>query len=116
MDVITHLSLSGRRKDVILLYVDRFLKMVHFVAVEENMSAKDLSRYFMETIFRPHGLPRVIICDRDLKFRSNFTQTGMDVVLKMSTSFHPKTDGQTERTNRTLEQYLRCFIDVDMSD
>ena len=101
------------------MFVDRFSKMVHFVAVEENMSAKDFSKNSMETVFRPHGLPREIICDRDPKFRSNFTQTllaGMDVVLKMSTSFHPQTDGQTERTNRTLEQYLRCFIDVDMSD
>ena len=100
MDFITNLPLSGRRKDAILVFVDRFSKMVHFVAVEKNMSAKDLSRYFMETVFRPHGLPREIICDRDPKFRSNFTQTlfaSMDVVFKMSTSFHPQTDRQTNR-------------------
>ena len=93
--------------------------MVHFIAVEESMTAKDFSRYFIDGVVRLRGLPDEIICDRDPKFRAAFTQTffaGLGVDLKMSTSFHPQTDGQTERTNRTLEQYLRCFIDVDMSD
>ena len=119
MDFITSLPMSGRQKNSILVFVDRFSKMAHFIPVEESMTAKDFSRYFIDGVVRLHGLPTEIICDRDPKFRANFTQTffaSLGVDLKMSTSFHPQTDGQTEGMNRTLERYLRCFIDVDMSD
>ena len=110
MDFITSLPTTARQKNEILVFVDRLSKMVHFIAVEESMTAKDFSRYFIDGVVRLHGLPDEIICDRDPKFRAAFTQTlfaGLGVDLKMSTSFHPQTDGKTERTNRTLEQYLR---------
>src|SRR3984957_5040942 len=73
----------------------------------------DIANIFFKTVFRLHGLPRVIISDRDTKFTSKFWQTLFKLVntkLALSTAFHPQTDGQTERTNRTLEQYLQAFV------
>jgi hypothetical protein len=119
MDFITCLPKTVNNKDSILVFVDRFSKMVHFLPVEESIDARGFARCFIDGVVKLHGFPKEIICDRDPKFRAAFTQTFMEmcgVELKMSTSFHPQTDGQTERTNRTLEQYLRCFIDVDMLD
>jgi transposase InsO family protein len=63
----------------------------------------------MKEIFRMHGFPKTIISDRDTKFTSNFWKTlfsGMDTQLSFSTAYHPQTDGQTERTNRIVEDML----------
>jgi hypothetical protein len=67
----------------------------------------------MKEIFRMHGLPKTIISDRDTKFTSNFWKTlfnGLDTQLNFSTAYHPQTDGQTERTNRIVEDMLRMYV------
>ena len=66
-----------------------------------------------------HRLPDEIINDRDVKFTSNFWQTflaKLGIKSKLSTAFHPETDGQTERLNQTLEQYLRCFVNYEQNN
>jgi hypothetical protein len=73
----------------------------------------------MARVVSLHGLPDDIVSDRGVTFTAQFTQAYMkalDVKQNLSTAFHPQTDGQTERTNATLEQYLRCFINYQQDD
>ena len=60
-----------------------------------------------------HGIPKVIISDRDPKFTGNFWKylfKGLNTTLNFSTSFHPQTDGNTERVNQVLEDLIRMYI------
>ena len=111
LDLIVSLPLSASY-DAIFVVVDRFSKMSHFIPTTTNVSAPQLAQLFLDYIVRLHGFPRSIVSDRDPKFLSHFWQelfSLVDTTLRFSTANHPQTDGQTERTNRTLEQYLRLF-------
>ena len=72
MNFIIQLSETLRKKDVIVVFVDRLSKQVHFEATTTTTIAPDITKIFFDTIFRLHGLPKVIVCDRDAKFTSNF--------------------------------------------
>ena len=83
------------------------------------MSAPEVARIFIDHIFRLHGLPSVIVSDRAPRFTGNFWKSLnkiLGVKLAMSTAFHPQTDGQTERMNRTLESILRNFVNYKCDD
>src|SRR3954469_16400681 len=93
-------------KDAIVVFVDCLSKQAHFQAVTTNITAPETAKVFIDTVFKLHGLPQVIVCNRDVRFTSNFWQVLFKLLntrLAMSTLFHPQTDRQTERTNRTLE-------------
>ena len=97
----------------ILVFADRFSKMVHLVAVPESINASACSRVFIDTNFRLHGLPRELVSDRDPRFAAEFWRSVFKTLgthLQMSTSDHPETDGQTERENRVLEEILRGYV------
>ena len=100
--------------------VDRFTKMAHFVPVKDGQkTAEGCAKLFLENIWKLHGLPSSIISDRDLVFTSKFWAELMgrlDVRLRKSTAFHPQTDGQTERVNQSLEQYLRQFCNYEQDN
>ena len=99
-------------KTGILVFVDRFSKMVHLTAVNENIKARQSAAIFMETVFRLHGLPQVLVSDRDPRFTSRFWRTVFNLLgskLTMSTTDHPETDGQTERVNRVLVDLLKSY-------
>jgi len=113
MDLIVSLPRTRAGHDAIVVFVDRLSKMVHFVATKSNVTAPELAKIFFDTVFRLHGMPEVIVSDRDPKFTSLFWKAlfrCMGTKLSMSTSFHPESDGQTERTNQTLEQMLRNWV------
>ena len=113
MDFIVELPPTQDGYNVIIVFVDRLSKMVHLQPTKTTATAIDVANIFFNTVFRLHGLPRVIVSDRDPKFTSKFWQMLFkltDTKLTLSTAFHPQTDGQTERANRTLEQYLRAFV------
>jgi hypothetical protein len=104
---------KSRGKDVILVVVDRLTKYAHFLPLAHPFTAKQVSKIFMDNIHKLHGLPRVIVSDRDRIFTSSFWQkvfTALKVDLHFSTSYHPESDGQTERVNQCLEQYLRSMV------
>jgi Chromo (CHRromatin Organisation MOdifier) domain len=119
MDFITQLPKTKAGFDAIVVFVDLFSKMVHFAPMHTNAMAPDIAYIFVDTIFKIHGLPKSIISDRDAKFTSRFWRTifnTMGTCLALSTAFHPQTDGQTERTNRTLEDMLRAFVNYKQDD
>lgn len=119
MDLITDLPPTKDGSDSILVFVDKLTKMVHLAKTTKTCSSTEVARLFVENVCRLHGPPRVVISDRDPRFTANFFKVvaqmlGMDHY--MSTAFHPQTDGQTERVNRVVEDYLRCFVLPDQSD
>jgi hypothetical protein len=112
MDLITMLPKTPRGFDAVIVFVDRLTKMAHFAPTTTGVTAPELAKIFMNTVFKLHGMPKIIISDRDSKFTSNFWRSFtklMDTKLGLSTAYHPQTDGQSERMNRTLEQMLRAF-------
>ena len=118
MDFITNLPKS-KGFDCIMVVVCRLSKMVHIIANKTTDTAKEISRLFIENVFKNHGIPEEIITDRDPKFTSEFwkeftKQSGIS--HKMSTAFHPETDGQTERQNRTIGQILRIFANYQQDN
>jgi hypothetical protein len=118
MDFIVKLPKS-KGFDSIFVVVDRLTKMAHFIPCNESMSAKELATLFIDNIFRLHGFPTSIVSDRGALFTSKFWQhllKNLDVKANMSTAYRPETDGQTERTNSTLEQYLRMYCNYQQNN
>lgn len=111
MDFIEGLPKSNG-KDVILVIVDKLTKYSHFVPLIHPYSAATVAQKVLDTIVKLHGPPKSVISDRDPIFVSNFWKELMKVMgaqLKLSSAYHPQTDGQTERVNQCLEMYLRCI-------
>ena len=109
MDFIVQLPLTKQGHDAIVVFVDRLTKKAHFQPMHTSATAPEVAKIFFATIFKLYGLPCVIISNRDVRFTSHFWQTlfkHMGTKTAMSTAFHPQTDGQTERLNRTLEEML----------
>ena len=102
------------------LIVDWFTKMVHFIPVKDGQkTAEGCAKLFLWNIWKLHGLPSSIISDWDPVFTSKFwveLLRRLDVWLRKSTAFHPQTDGQTERVNHSLEQYLHQYCNYDQDN
>ena len=112
-DFITKLPLV-QGYDSILVVVDRLTKMVHFMPTTEKTLAEGLAKLFRDNVWKLHGLPESIISDRGPQFAAGLMRElnrMLGIESKLSTAFHPQTDGQMERFNQELEQYLRMFID-----
>lgn len=125
MDFIVKLPLSSssvypkQDLDSILVVVDRFSKMSHFIPCREAMSAEQLATLLFTHVFKLHGLPQSIITDRGSTFLSNFFTSLsklLDIKQKISTAYHPQTDGQTERVNAILETYLRSYVNFQQDN
>ena len=101
VDFITKLLLS-KDHDSILVVCDRFLKMSHFVVTIEKTMAEMLVKLFRDYMWKLHGLPESVISDRRPQFAARLTKElnkMLGIETKLSTAYHPETDGQTERTN-----------------
>jgi transposase InsO family protein len=119
MDFITGLPITEKRYDSVLVVVDKFSKLVHYIPTHKEVTAPEVAQLFLDNIVKHHGLPRSIVSDRDSKFTSKFWNSlcgTLGIQTKMSTSRHPQTDGQTERANRVLEDTLRHYVSKHQSD
>jgi hypothetical protein len=120
MDFIVQLPVTKSGHDAIFVVVDKLSKRAYFIPTHTNATAPQTAQlYFKNVVKNGHGIPEVIVSDRDSKFTSLFWQSLwklLDTKLAMSTAYHPETDGQTERMNRTLEQMLRAYTSVKQDD
>jgi len=118
VDFITKLPVVAR-KDAILVVYDRLSKMTHFVATTERTMAEGLVRLFKDNVWKLYGLPESMVSDRGPQFAVELTKElnrMSEIEMRLLIAFHPQTDGQTERMNQELEQYLRFFVDHRQKD
>uniref|UniRef100_A0A8H7KFJ6 RNA-directed DNA polymerase n=1 Tax=Bionectria ochroleuca TaxID=29856 RepID=A0A8H7KFJ6_BIOOC len=111
--------MTGVEYDSILVVIDRLTKYGHFIPYKEASSAEDLAYQFLRHVVSHHGLPDEIISDRGTTFASKFWQSlmaQMGTKHKLSTAYHPQSNGQTERLNQTLEQYLQAYINYEQDN
>jgi hypothetical protein len=103
MDFIVELPISNGCSSIWVI-IDRFTKMAHFIPLKDDAKkAKDLAPVFAKEIWKHHGLPTDIISDRDRRFTSEFWAElckYLGISQRMSTSFQPETDGQTEQLTK----------------
>jgi hypothetical protein len=112
-------ALTGVTYNSILVVTDRLTKYAYFIPYKEGSTAEELAYTFNRNIIANYGIPEEIISDRDKLFTSNFWKSLMDqlgIHQKMSTAYYPQTDGQTERLNQTLEQYLRFYVNYEQDN
>nr|GEY55627.1 putative reverse transcriptase domain-containing protein [Tanacetum cinerariifolium] len=115
MDLVTKFPKRSSRYDVIWFVVDRLTKSAHFLPIREYYKIKKLARIYINKIVARHGVPMSIISDRNGRFTSHLWQAlqkALDKKLNMSTSYHPKNNGQSERTVQTLEDMLRAYFNT----
>ena len=118
VDFITKLPVVAG-KDAILVVCDRLSKMTHFVATIERTLAEELARLFKDNVWKLHGLPESVVLDRGPQFAAELTKElnkMLGIEMRLSTAFHPQTDGQMEQINQELEQYLRFFVNHRQKD
>lgn len=102
----------GITYDSILVIVDRYTKLAKYFPCMTSITAPDLAELFIDSILTDYGSPSSIISDRDKLFTSHYWSAFcyyLRIKRNLSTAFHPQTDGQSERQNRTLENYLRAY-------
>ena len=119
MDLVVHLPKTQRGHDAIVVFVDKMSKMAHYAATTTKVTAPQLARIFFNQVVRYHGVPKSIVSDRDSKFTSLFWRSlwkRIGTRLALGSAYHPQTDGQTERTNRILEDMLRAYVDNHQDD
>jgi hypothetical protein len=116
-DFITDLP-ESERATIILVVVDRFTKMAHFIPIKKKDSPT-VARAYMENVWMYHGFPEDVISDRDSTFTGSFftdLYNYLGIKRSMSTAYHPQTDGQTERINQVIQSYLRSYCNYEQND
>jgi hypothetical protein len=118
VDFIVELP-ESRGHDAAMVVVDSVNKTAHFVPTFITVSAAGSARLFVQHVWKHHGLPRRVISDRGPQFVAEFTRELyrlLGIKVAATTAYHPQGDGQTERVNQELEQYLRLFISQRQDD
>ena len=118
LDFVTNLPLSNGF-DSLLVICCHLSRQAHFIPTTMTVTGEQSANLFLENIYRLHGLPRIIVSDRDTRFMSAFWQTlwrRLGTKLNMSSGQHAETDGLTERINAIATELARAFCCFDGSD
>jgi hypothetical protein len=121
-DFITDLPPSkfkGLVYDAIMVVVCRLTKMAHYIPACKNWEGEDLAEAWIREVIRLHGVPARVISDRGPMMHAKHWETFnhyLNARRILTSAYHPETDGQTERQNQTLEQYLRCYCTLEQDD
>lgn len=118
MDFVMPLPMS-QGFDAILVVVDRLTKMAHFIPTYTTVDTLGVAKLIISEVVRLHGLPADIVSDRGTVFTSRIWEqlcARLGIDRKLSTAYHPQTDGQTERVNQIMEQYLRAYCNYRQDD
>jgi len=115
MNFVTHLPRTLRKHDSVWVIVDRLTKTTHLLPIDLRISMRKLAQIYIDEIVRLHGVPSSIVSNRDPRFTSRFWQTLQEALgtkLRLSSTYHPQNDGQSERTIQSLKDLLRtCVLD-----
>ncbi|KAH0602480.1 uncharacterized protein H6S33_008819, partial [Morchella sextelata] len=117
MDFVTGLP-ESEGYDAIMVVVDRLTKMRHFLPCNTTVNSEDVARLYLRNIWKLHGLPTHVTSDRGTQFTAKFWKAlckHLNIEARISTAFHPETDGQTERLNAVMEQYLQFSANNQVS-
>jgi hypothetical protein len=109
----------SKGKDMILVIIDRFSKKAYFLPCNTTITSQGVANLYRDHIFKEHGLPKKVISDRGSQFVSRFMKglyQTLGIEANPSTAYHPQTDGQTERVNQELEEYLRIYVNKRQND
>jgi hypothetical protein len=112
MDFVTELP-NAHGYDAIMNVVDSVGKMAHFLPMHTTVDAVGSANLYFCNVWKLHGLPHSIVSDRGSQFIAEFTRELyrlLSIELAASTAYHPQTDGQMERANQELEQYIWLFV------
>jgi len=118
MDFIEKLP-SSSGFDTILVIVDRLSKQAIFIPTHDTITSAELARLFVTHVFSKHGVPSHVTSDRDSEFVSHFFRSlgaALDMRLHFTSGYHPEANSQVERTNQTLEQYLRVYCNYQQDN
>lgn len=116
MDLLCNLPKSVAGFTTAVVFVDRLTKYIRWTPCTENVTADGVAKIYLDTVVRHHGLASTVISDRDPRFMAGFwqeLQRLLRTTLKMSTTDHPQTDGQTENANKTLLRLLRSYCEAN---
>ena len=119
MDFVGPLPVTKRKHDFILVVVDRLSKMAHFLPCKSTIDGPGTARLFIDRIWSLHGLPKSIVTDRGTQFLNAFNAEVLKLVgtkHAATSSYHPESDGQTERVNRVLTEMLRHYVNLRYDD
>jgi len=118
MDFIEHLPLSSGYSSI-LVVIDRLSKQGIFIPTHDTITSPELAKLFVTHVFSKHRVPSHVTSDRGLEFVSHFFCSlgkALDIRLHFTSGYHPEGDGQTERANQTLEQYLRIYCNYQQDN
>jgi hypothetical protein len=113
MDFITKLLITVKQHDSIMVVVDKLTKAMHFILVKTTHKETNIAEIYMKEFVRLHGVPKVIVSDKDPTFTSNFWTglfKGFGTNLNLSTTYHLESNGQTSMTNKIIEDILRMYV------
>jgi len=105
--------------DAVMTVVDSVFKRVHFVPTHTTVTAEGVARLFLHYVWKLYGLPKHVVSDRGPQFIASFTKELyrlLGVRLSSSTAWHPQMDGQMERVNQELDQFLCLFVNEQQND
>jgi Integrase zinc binding domain len=119
LDLITDLPLSNGHDSVLTITDHDCSKAAIFIPCSKTVDAEGIARLYAQNVFPHYGVPQKVISDRDPRFTAKFMRElckQLRIDQNISSAYHPQTDGQSERTNQWLEQYLRVYGNFQQND